>query len=117
MLPFHADILQSEVFIKTQTYADLALLFSSPYIGLAFINTMIQNHSTSDGIPGWDQIDNPVLNIMGQYHGYVPWFYKFRAQIGIHYLVRTFPRTYTTSPLQTRVCFVTYHIYHFSGTY
>ena len=52
-------------FIKTQTYAHLALLFSSPYIGLAFINTMSQNHSTAHGIPGRDQIDNPALNTMG----------------------------------------------------
>ena len=64
---------------------------------------MSQNHTTSDGIPGRDQIDNTTLNTMGQYHGYVPWFYKFRVQIGIHYLVRTFPRTYATFPLQTRV--------------
>ena len=78
---------------------------------------MSQNHSTTDGIPVWDQIDNPTLNTVGQYHGNVPWFYKFRAQIGIHYLVRTFPRTYATLPLQTRVCFVTYLIHHYSGTY
>ena len=65
---------------NTQTYAHLALLFFTPYIGLAFINTMSQNHTTSDGIPGWDQIDNPALNTMGQYHGKFPWLYKFRAQ-------------------------------------
>ena len=67
--PFHADILQSEVFIKTQTYAHLALLFFSPYIGLNFVNTMSQNHSTTHGIPERDQKDNPALNTMGQYHG------------------------------------------------
>ena len=78
---------------------------------------MSQNHTNTNGIPRRDQIDIPALNTMGQYHGKFPWFYEFRAQIGIRYLVRTFPRTYTTSPLQTRVCFVTYHIYHFSDTY
>ena len=78
---------------------------------------MSQNHTTSDGIPGRDQIYNLALNTVGQYHGNVSWFYKFRAQIGIRYLVRTFPHTYATSPLQIRVCFVTYHIYHFSSTY
>ena len=45
---------------------------------------MSQNHTTSDGIPGWDQIDNPVLNTMGQYHGKAPWYHTFRAQKGIH---------------------------------
>ena len=78
---------------------------------------MSQNHSTADGIPGRDQIDNPALNTVGQYHGHDPWFYKFRAKIGIRYLVRTFPRTYATLPLQTCVCFVTYIIHHYSGTY
>ena len=78
---------------------------------------MSQNHTTSDGIPGQDQIDNPALNTMGQYHGYVPWFYKFRVQIGIRYLVRTFLHTYATSPLQTHVFFVTYLINHFSGAF
>ena len=77
---------------------------------------MSQNHSTADGIPRRDQIDNPALNIVGQYHGHVPWFYKFRAQIGIRYLVHTFTRTYATLHLQTRVCFVTYLIHHYSGT-
>ena len=72
MLPFHADILQSEVFIKTQTYAHLALWSSSPYIDLAFINTMSQNHATTDGILGRDQFDNPALNTVGQYHGNAP---------------------------------------------
>ena len=67
---------------------------------------MSQNHSTTNGIPGRDQIDIPTLNTMGQYHGKFPWFYEFRAQIGIRYFA-----------LQTRVCFVTYHIYHFFGTY
>ena len=78
---------------------------------------MSQNHTTSDGILRRDQIDNPALNTVGQYHGNVPWFYKFRAQIGIRYLVRTFMRTYATLPLQTRVCVVTYLIHHYSGTY
>ena len=76
----------------------LALWSSSPYIDLAFINTMSQNHSTTDGIPGRDQIDIPVLNTMGQYHGNTPWYSKFRAQIAICDLVRTFPRAYATSP-------------------
>ena len=35
---------------------------------------MSQNHISSDGIPGRDQIDNPTLNTMGQYHGSNPWF-------------------------------------------
>ena len=59
---------------------------------------MSQNHTTSDGIPGQDQIDNPVLNTMGQYHGKIPWFYEIRAQIGIRDLALTFPRAYATSP-------------------
>ena len=59
---------------------------------------MSQNHTTSDGIPGGDQIDNQALNTMGQYHGKNPWFYKFRVQLGIHDLARTFPCTYATSP-------------------
>ena len=78
---------------------------------------MSQNHTNSDGIPGRDQIYNPTLNTVGQYHGNVPWFYKFRAQIGIRYLVHTFPRTYATLPLETRVYFVKYHFYHYFGTY
>ena len=59
---------------------------------------MSQNHSTADGIPGRDQIDNQVLNTLGQYHGNVPCFPKFRVQIGIRYLSRTFPRAYATYP-------------------
>ena len=78
---------------------------------------MSQNHTTSDGIPGRDQIDNPVLNTMDQYHGNAPWYSNFGAQKGIRDLACTFLRTYATSPLQTHVCFVTSHIYHFSGTY
>ena len=70
--PFHPDILQSEVFIKPRPMHTLALWSSSPYIYLAFVNTMSQNHSTTDGIPRWDQIDNPALNTVGQYHGNVP---------------------------------------------
>ena len=58
---------------------------------------MSQNHTTSDGIPGRNQIDNPALNIIGQYHGNAPWFYKNRVQIGIRDLARTFPRAYATS--------------------
>ena len=57
---------------------------------------MSQNHATTDGILGRDQFDNPTLNTGGQYHGNAPWFYKFRAQIGIRYLARTFPRIYAT---------------------
>ena len=59
---------------------------------------MSQNHSTADGIPGRDQINNPMLNTLGQYHGNSPWFYKFRAQIGIRDLARTILRAYVTSP-------------------
>ena len=58
---------------------------------------MSQNHSTTNGIPGWDQIDIPVLNTMGQYHGNTPWYSKFGAQKGIRDLACTFPRAYTTS--------------------
>ena len=57
---------------------------------------MSQNHTNTNGIPGWDQIDIPALNTMGQYHGKFPSFYEFRAQKGIRFLVRTFPRTYAT---------------------
>ena len=35
---------------------------------------MSQNHTTSDGIPGRDQIDNQALNTMVQYHGNTPGF-------------------------------------------
>ena len=68
---------------------------------------MSQNHSTADGIPGRDQIDNPTLNTIGQYHGNVPWFYKFRAQIGIRYLVLTFLRTYAFAKLRM-LCDISY---------
>ena len=78
---------------------------------------MSQNHTTSDGIPGRDQIDNPTLNTMGQYHGSNPWFYTFRAQLGIHDLARTFPRAYATSPKQTRIFFVSHTFHHCSGPY
>ena len=59
---------------------------------------MSQNHITSDGIPGRDQIDNQALNTMGQYHGNTPWYSKFGAQIGIRDLARIFPRAYAPSP-------------------
>ena len=59
---------------------------------------MSQNHSTTNGIPGRDQIDIPALNTMGQYHGNTPWYSKFGAQNGIRDLARTFPRAYATSP-------------------
>ena len=95
----------------------LALLISSPYIGLAFVNTMSQNHTTSNGIPGWDQLDIQALSTMGQYHGKNPWIYNFRVQLGIRDLARTFPRTYDTSPKQTRVCFVSHTFHHCSGPY
>ena len=78
---------------------------------------MSQNHITSDGILGWDQIDNPALNKMGQYHGSNPWFYIFRAHLTIRDLARYFPRAYATSIKQTRVCLVTYTFHHYSCTY
>ena len=59
-----------------------AQLSSSPYIGLAFINTMSQNYTTSDGIPGRDQIDNQALNTMGQYHSNTHWYSKFWSAKG-----------------------------------
>ena len=59
---------------------------------------MSQNHTTSNGIPGRDQIDIQALCTKGQYHGKNPWFYKFRVQLGIRDLARTFPRAYATSP-------------------
>ena len=59
---------------------------------------MSQNHSTADGIPGRDQIDNQALNTLGQYHGNAPWFYKNKVQIVIRDLARYFPRAYATSP-------------------
>ena len=58
---------------------------------------MSQNHTTSDGIPGGDQIDNLALNTMGQYHGNAPWYSNFGAQKTIRDLARTFPRAYATS--------------------
>ena len=78
---------------------------------------MRQNHTTSDGIPGRDQIENPALNTMGQYHGSNPWFYTFRAQLIIRDLARTFPCAYATSLKQTRVCFVAHTFHHCSGPY
>ena len=59
---------------------------------------MSQKHSTTNGIPGRDQIDIPALNTMGQYHGNTPWYYKFGVQKGIRYLSHTFPRTYAAYP-------------------
>ena len=59
---------------------------------------MSQNHTTSDGIPGRDQIDNQALNTMGQYHGNTPWYSKFGAQKGIRDLACNFLRAYATSP-------------------
>ena len=50
---------------QTLTHANLALWSSSPYIDLAFTNNMSQNHSNADGNPGWNQIDNKMLNIVG----------------------------------------------------
>ena len=93
----------------------LALSISSPYIGLAFVNTMSQNHTTSNGILGWDQLDIQALNTMGQYHGKNPWIYNFRAQLGIRNLARTFSRAYATYPKQTRVFFVTHTFHHCFG--
>ena len=78
---------------------------------------MSQNHSTGDGIPGRDQIDNPALNTMGQYHGSNPWFYTFIVQLSIRNLARTFPRAYATSPRQTSVCLETHTFHHCSSTY
>ena len=78
---------------------------------------MSQNHTTSNGIPGWDQIDIQALNTMGQYHGKNPSVYIFRAQLGIRDLARTFPRTYAASPKQTRICIVTGLIHHCSGPF
>ena len=57
--------------LKPRPMHTFALWSSSPYIYLAFINTMSQNHSTTDGIPRRDQIDNPALNNVGQNHGHV----------------------------------------------
>ena len=59
---------------------------------------MSQNHTTSDGIPGRDQVDNPVLNTMGQYHGNAPWYSNFGAQKGICDLARTFTPACATYP-------------------
>ena len=78
---------------------------------------MSQNHTTSDGIPGRDQIDSQALSTMGQYHGNTPWYSKFGGQKGIRDLARTFLRAYATSPKQTRVCFVTHTFHHCSGPY
>ena len=44
--------------LTTLTHAHFAL-------DLAFTNTMSQNHSTADGNPGRNQIDNTALNTMG----------------------------------------------------
>ena len=43
-------------------------LWSSPtYIAWALANTMSQNHTSVDGILGWDQIIVTALNIVVQY--------------------------------------------------
>ena len=59
---------------------------------------MSQNHTTFDGIPGWDQIDNQALNTMGQYHGNTPWYSKFGVQKGIRDFEHAYPHVYATSP-------------------
>ena len=45
------------------------------------MNTMSQNHTTSNGIPGWDQIDNPALNTVGKYHGNAPRYWRVYATL------------------------------------
>ena len=78
---------------------------------------MSQNHTTSDGILGWNQINHTALNTMWQNHGNAPWYYNFGAKKGIHVLGRTYLHAYATWPLKTRVYIVTYYIYHFSSIY
>ena len=46
--------------LTTLLHAHIVISPSSPYIVLAFINTMSKKHSTTDDIPGRDQIDNPA---------------------------------------------------------
>ena len=69
---------------------------------------MSQNYITSDGIPRRGHIDESLLNTMGQYHGGYPWFCTLRALLPIRDLECLFPRAYTTSPRQIRVCLETY---------
>lgn len=78
---------------------------------------MSQNHTTSDGILGRNQINHTVLNNMCQNHGNVPWYCNFGVQKGIRDLGRANPHTYATWLLQTHVFFVIYPVYYFSGTY
>ena len=59
---------------------------------------MSQNHTTSNGILGRDQINHIALNTVSQNHGNAPWYSKFGAQKVIRDLVHTFPRAYATSP-------------------
>ena len=45
----------------------------------AFINTMSQNHPTADGIPGRDQLDNPVRSTQDPKQFLIvlfPWFFQ-----------------------------------------
>ena len=51
--------------VTTHTHAHYVLWSSSPYIDLAFTNTVSQNHTTADGIIGWNQIENTTLNTVG----------------------------------------------------
>ena len=73
---------------------------------------MSQNHTTSDGILGQNQINHTALNTVCQNHGNAPWYYKFGAQKGIRDLGCTYPHAYATWPLQTHVYIVKYYIYH-----
>ena len=77
---------------------------------------MSQNHITSDGIPGRGHLDESLPNTMGQYHGGYPWFCTLWALLPIRDLERSFPRAYTTSPRQIRVCLETYSLHHRSST-
>ena len=78
---------------------------------------MSQNHTTSDGILGQNQINHTTLNTVCQNHGNAPWYSNFGAQKTICNLARTFPRAYATSPKQTRVCFVIHSLHHCSDPY
>ena len=45
----------------------------------AFINTMSQYHPTADGIPGWDQLDNPAGSTQAPKQFLIvlfPWFWQ-----------------------------------------
>ena len=76
--------------LKPRNMHTFALWSFSPYIDLAFVNTMSQNHTTSNGILGRNQINHTALNTVCQIHGNAPWHVIFR----VHTLLSLFKPVY-----------------------